>query len=188
MIPVIALVGRPNVGKSTLFNQLTRSREALVANFPGLTRERKYGEGRLGEVPFIAIDTGGITGEEAGIDSEMAGQSLAAIDEALWVEAREGGVGVVERARPKTDSVRPRRVSILNQAATVTGALPKRSTKRFNGGGRSRCTINSFRNAATTPRASRRFFGLVWRTLRMGSTRLRLKNSVISNNTFQITE
>ena len=94
MIPVIALVGRPNVGKSTLFNQLTRSREALVANFSGLTRDRKYGEGRLGEIPFIAIDTGGISGEEDGIDSEMASQSLAAIEEAdvvfLLVDARAG--------------------------------------------------------------------------------------------------
>ncbi len=94
MIPVIALVGRPNVGKSTLFNQLTRSRDALVANFPGLTRDRKYGEGRIGERPFIAIDTGGISGEEEGIDTHMADQSLAAIDEAdvvcFMVDARAG--------------------------------------------------------------------------------------------------
>ena len=97
MIPVIALVGRPNVGKSTLFNQLTRSRDALVANFPGLTRDRKYGAGRVGEIPFIVIDTGGFTGEEDGIDSEMADQSLAAIDEAdavfLMVDARAGLTG-----------------------------------------------------------------------------------------------
>ena len=58
MIPVIALVGRPNVGKSTLFNQLTRSRDALVANLPGLTRDRKYGEARIGIRPFVVIDTG----------------------------------------------------------------------------------------------------------------------------------
>ena len=82
MIPVIALVGRPNVGKSTLFNQLTRSRDALVANFPGLTRDRKYGEGKIGSRPFVAIDTGGISGDEEGIDSQMAGQSLTAIEEA----------------------------------------------------------------------------------------------------------
>lgn len=99
-IPVIALVGRPNVGKSTLFNQLTRSRDALVADYAGLTRDRKYGEGRLGDAPFIVIDTGGITGGEAGIDGEMADQSLAAIDEAdivlLLVDAREGLHGVDE--------------------------------------------------------------------------------------------
>ena len=94
MIPVIALVGRPNVGKSTLFNQLTRSRDALVANLPGLTRDRKYGEARIGSRPFVVIDTGGISGDEHGIDSEMAGQSLTAIEEAdavlFMVDAREG--------------------------------------------------------------------------------------------------
>ncbi|RLQ23862.1 ribosome biogenesis GTPase Der [Seongchinamella sediminis] len=94
MIPVIALVGRPNVGKSTLFNQLTRSRDALVANFPGLTRDRKYGEARLDNRPYVVIDTGGISGDEHGIDSEMAEQSLVAIEEAdavlFLVDAREG--------------------------------------------------------------------------------------------------
>ena len=59
MKPVIALVGRPNVGKSTLFNRLTKSRDALVADIPGLTRDRHYGHGRLGESPFLVIDTGG---------------------------------------------------------------------------------------------------------------------------------
>ena len=59
MLPVIALVGRPNVGKSTLFNRLTRSRDALVADFPGLTRDRQYGEGRVGPRPYIVVDTGG---------------------------------------------------------------------------------------------------------------------------------
>ncbi|MDG1034635.1 MAG: ribosome biogenesis GTPase Der [Luminiphilus sp.] len=94
MLPVIALVGRPNVGKSTLFNQLTKSRDALVANLSGLTRDRQYGEGRCDEQRFIVIDTGGITGEEAGIDAAMAAQSLAAIDEAdivlLLVDGRAG--------------------------------------------------------------------------------------------------
>ncbi|MFV0275584.1 MAG: ribosome biogenesis GTPase Der [Parahaliea sp.] len=94
MIPVIALVGRPNVGKSTLFNQLTRSRDALVADFAGLTRDRKYGEGRLGSRPYVVIDTGGISGDESGIDQQMAGQSRLAIEEAdgvlLLVDAREG--------------------------------------------------------------------------------------------------
>lgn len=94
MRPVIALVGRPNVGKSTLFNRLTRSRDALVANLPGLTRDRRYGEGQSEGRHFIAIDTGGITGHEEGIDSEMAAQSLQAIDEAsvclLLVDARDG--------------------------------------------------------------------------------------------------
>ncbi len=94
MIPVIALVGRPNVGKSTLFNRLTRSRDALVANYPGLTRDRKYGEGMIDNRRFMVIDTGGISGEEEGIDSMMAGQSLLAIQEAdivlFIVDSREG--------------------------------------------------------------------------------------------------
>ncbi|MGY0217213.1 ribosome biogenesis GTPase Der [Endozoicomonadaceae bacterium StTr2] len=94
MVPVIALVGRPNVGKSTLFNRLTRSRDALVADYAGLTRDRKYGEGRMGERDFVVIDTGGISGDEEGIDAEMASQSLAAIEEAdvvfFMVDARAG--------------------------------------------------------------------------------------------------
>ncbi len=94
MLPVLALVGRPNVGKSTLFNQLTRSRDALVANLSGLTRDRQYGQGRLEETAFIVIDTGGITGEEEGIDAAMADQSMAAIAEAdvvlLLVDGRSG--------------------------------------------------------------------------------------------------
>ncbi|MGO3217620.1 MAG: ribosome biogenesis GTPase Der, partial [Halomonas sp.] len=94
MTPVIALVGRPNVGKSTLFNRLTRSRDALVADFPGLTRDRKYGNGMLGDKVYTVIDTGGISGDEEGIDAAMAEQSLAAIDEAdivlFMVDARAG--------------------------------------------------------------------------------------------------
>ncbi|MBS9403736.1 ribosome biogenesis GTPase Der [Halomonas sp. TRM85114] len=94
MTPVIALVGRPNVGKSTLFNQLTRTRDALVADFPGLTRDRKYGNGMLGGKAYTVIDTGGISGDEEGIDGAMAEQSLAAIDEAdivlFMVDARAG--------------------------------------------------------------------------------------------------
>ncbi|WP_411860484.1 ribosome biogenesis GTPase Der [Halioxenophilus sp. WMMB6] len=82
MLPVIALVGRPNVGKSTLFNQLTRSRDALVADFPGLTRDRKYGEANVQGRRLMVVDTGGLSGDETGIDSVMAGQSLAAINEA----------------------------------------------------------------------------------------------------------
>ena len=94
MIPVIALVGRPNVGKSTLFNQLTRSRDALVANFSGLTRDRKYGESIVGGRKTLIIDTGGVSGEEEGIDAEMARQSMLAIEEAdavvFIVDAKAG--------------------------------------------------------------------------------------------------
>ncbi|MGO2563285.1 MAG: GTPase, partial [Pseudoalteromonas nigrifaciens] len=94
MLPVIALVGRPNVGKSTLFNRLTRTRDALVADFPGLTRDRKYGQANYDGYEFIVVDTGGIDGSEEGIEIEMADQSLLAIEEAdivlFLVDARVG--------------------------------------------------------------------------------------------------
>ncbi|MFP4137654.1 MAG: ribosome biogenesis GTPase Der [Halomonas sp.] len=101
MTPVIALVGRPNVGKSTLFNRLTRSRDALVADFPGLTRDRKYGNGLLGGKAYTVIDTGGISGDEDGIDAAMAEQSLAAIDEAdivLFLVDARAGLSVADQA------------------------------------------------------------------------------------------
>ncbi len=92
--PVVALVGRPNVGKSTLFNRLTRTRDALVADFPGLTRDRKYGQANIAGYDFIVIDTGGIDGSEAGVEEKMAEQSLLAIEEAdvvlFLVDARAG--------------------------------------------------------------------------------------------------
>ncbi len=94
MLPVIALVGRPNVGKSTLFNRLTRSRDALVADFPGLTRDRQYGFGKVGPVPCIVIDTGGLAGAREGVDELMEQQTLKALEEAdrviFLVDAREG--------------------------------------------------------------------------------------------------
>lgn len=94
MVPVLALVGRPNVGKSTLFNALTRSRDALVANFPGLTRDRQYGKGELGEQNYLVIDTGGLTGGEEGVELFMASQAKQAIAEAdatlFMVDGRAG--------------------------------------------------------------------------------------------------
>ncbi|OCG07055.1 ribosome biogenesis GTPase Der [Gilliamella sp. wkB178] len=96
MIPVVALVGRPNVGKSTLFNRLTRTRDALVADFPGLTRDRKYGRAEIKGHEYIVIDTGGIDGTEDGVESFMAEQSLQAIEEAdivlFLVDARSGAM------------------------------------------------------------------------------------------------
>ena len=93
MKPVIALVGRPNVGKSTLFNQLTRSRDALVADFPGLTRDRQYGVGRLGGSYFV-IDTGGLTDEADPLNTRMVSQTRRGIEEAdriIWlVDGRAG--------------------------------------------------------------------------------------------------
>ncbi|SNC59599.1 ribosome biogenesis GTPase Der [Polynucleobacter victoriensis] len=95
MKPVIAIVGRPNVGKSTLFNRLTRSRDALVADFAGLTRDRHYGNGRMGEREFICIDTGGFEPvAKTGILAEMAKQTKQAVVEAdvviFLVDARLG--------------------------------------------------------------------------------------------------
>lgn len=94
MLPVIALVGRPNVGKSTLFNVLTRTRDALVADMPGLTRDRHYGVCRLGEREFVVVDTGGLTGDKEGIGALTARQAQLAIEEAdrvvFVVDAREG--------------------------------------------------------------------------------------------------
>jgi len=94
MIPIIALVGRPNVGKSTLFNRLTRTRDALVADFPGLTRDRKYGRAELKGYTFIVIDTGGINDTKEDIETQIAGQYLLAIEEAdivfFMVDARSG--------------------------------------------------------------------------------------------------
>ena len=97
MKPVIALIGRPNVGKSTLFNQLTKTRNALVANLAGLTRDRQYGDGRLENKSFIVVDTGGLGESDEGIDSYMAEQAKTAIQEAdivlFIVDARAGLLG-----------------------------------------------------------------------------------------------
>ncbi|QIK37418.1 ribosome biogenesis GTPase Der [Caldichromatium japonicum] len=94
MLPVIALIGRPNVGKSTLFNRLTRTRAALVADLPGLTRDRQYGIGRLGSRPYVVVDTGGIGTTPSGIETLMERQVQRAIDEAdhllFLVDARVG--------------------------------------------------------------------------------------------------
>lgn len=94
MVPVIALVGRPNVGKSTMFNRLTKSRDAIVGDLSGLTRDRQYGEARWQGRSYILVDTGGISGDEHGMDEKMAEQSLLAIEEAdvvlFMVDARAG--------------------------------------------------------------------------------------------------
>lgn len=108
MKPVIALVGRPNVGKSTLFNRMTRSRDALVADLPGLTRDRHYGEGRIGERPFIAIDTGGFEPVvKEGIVAEMAKQTKQAVVEAdVVIFIVDGRLGLAPQDRAIADYLR----------------------------------------------------------------------------------
>ena len=95
MLPTIVLVGRPNVGKSTLFNRLTKSRDALVADLPGLTRDRHYGRGIGASQPYLVVDTGGFEpNTDNGILKAMAKQTLLAIDEAdliiFLVDGRQG--------------------------------------------------------------------------------------------------
>jgi GTP-binding protein len=94
MLPVVSIVGRPNVGKSTLFNALTRTRDALVADMPGVTRDRQYGISRVGQQPCVLVDTGGLVGGAEGIDYLTAQQVLQAIEESTLVlfvvSARDG--------------------------------------------------------------------------------------------------
>ncbi|HEY7890241.1 MAG TPA: ribosome biogenesis GTPase Der [Steroidobacteraceae bacterium] len=94
MLPIVALVGRPNVGKSTLFNVLTGTRDAIVADVPGLTRDRQYGFGRVGPMPFVVVDTGGLVENPKGIEAQMRAQTERAVAEAdrliLLVDGRAG--------------------------------------------------------------------------------------------------
>ncbi|RUR12822.1 ribosome biogenesis GTPase Der [Legionella sp. km772] len=100
MIPVIALVGRPNVGKSTLFNRITKTQDALVADFPGLTRDRQYGDAHYENKTFIVVDTGGIGVDDIAVDSLMSKQSTVALQEAdvvlFIVDGRSGLTGIDE--------------------------------------------------------------------------------------------
>jgi GTP-binding protein len=94
MLPIVAIVGRPNVGKSTLFNALTRSQAAIVADVPGVTRDRQYGYARIGAVPCVLIDTGGLIEDPTGLDAQMRVQTEKAVAEAdrliLVADARAG--------------------------------------------------------------------------------------------------
>ncbi|MAR90749.1 MAG: ribosome biogenesis GTPase Der [Pseudomonadales bacterium] len=126
MKPVIALVGRPNVGKSTLFNRLTRSRDAIVADLPGLTRDRQYGDARLGEREFIVIDTGGISGDEQGIDSHMRDQSLQAVEEAhLVLFMVDAQVGVTPGDQALAQLLRARHKPVLLVVNKIDGHNPE---------------------------------------------------------------
>lgn len=134
MANVIALVGRPNVGKSTLFNRLTRSRDALVASYSGLTRDRQYGRCTVDGKAGLIVDTGGLSGSEDGIDGPMAEQALAAVDEAdvVWfmLDAKAGRTGgdevIAQMLREAGKNVLP----IVNK---VDGQNPDYAISEFSG-------------------------------------------------------
>jgi GTP-binding protein len=132
MIPVIALIGRPNVGKSTLFNVFTRSRDAIVADQPGLTRDRQYGVGDRDGKTFIVIDTGGLSGDRQDLDDLMARQTRIAIDEAdevvLLVDARDG---LTAGDRAIADLVRKSGKSCHLVVNKVDGADPQQAQAEF---------------------------------------------------------
>src|SRR3990167_7766924 len=115
MKPTVVIVGRPNVGKSTLFNRLTRSRDALVADLPGLTRDRHYGEGRMGERPFLVIDTGGFEPlAKDGIMHEMAKQTKQAVAEAdVVIFIVDGRQGLTPHDKTITDFLRKSGRSVM---------------------------------------------------------------------------
>ncbi len=120
MIPVVALVGRPNVGKSTLFNYLTRTRDALVADFPGLTRDRQYGQAVIDETPFVIVDTGGIGVDDLAVDNLMSKQSSIALDEAdivfFMVDARAGRTAIDEDIAKMLHQSGKKVVLVVNKA------------------------------------------------------------------------
>ncbi|MDP2792822.1 MAG: ribosome biogenesis GTPase Der [Sulfurisoma sp.] len=128
MIPTLVIVGRPNVGKSTLFNRLTKTRDALVADLPGLTRDRHYGHGRMGSQPFLVVDTGGFepTAKD-GIVHEMARQAESAIAEAdVLLFIVDGRAGLTPQDRAIADRLRKSGRSlhlVVNKAEGMVRAM-----------------------------------------------------------------
>jgi GTP-binding protein len=126
--PTLCIVGRPNVGKSTLFNRLTRSRDALVADFPGLTRDRHYGDGRVGARPYFAVDTGGLEPvAREGLLGEMAKQTLAAVAEAdailFLVDGRDGVTPQDRRIAAELRKARARVWLVVNKTEGMDAAI-----------------------------------------------------------------
>ncbi|HMA31834.1 MAG TPA: ribosome biogenesis GTPase Der [Casimicrobiaceae bacterium] len=134
MLPTIALVGRPNVGKSTLFNRLTRTRNALVADFPGLTRDRHYGRGRYGEREFLVVDTGGFEPvATSGILFEMAKQARAAIAECdVVVFIVDGRSGIAPQDIAIADLLRRSGRAIVLAVNKTEGIAPERAAAEFH--------------------------------------------------------
>ncbi len=132
--PVIALVGRPNVGKSTLFNRLTRTRDALVADFPGLTRDRQYGIGRVGPAAYVVVDTGGLGEPDDVTYHHMQRQAIRALDEAdailFLVDAR---VGVTPGDEALTSALRQRGKRVWLVMNKIDGVDPDIAAADFHG-------------------------------------------------------
>ena len=133
MLPVIALVGRPNVGKSTLFNKLTRTRDALVASHPGLTRDRQYGKGTVDGFDFLVIDTGGIAETHEAIDASLISQVKKAIDEAdlifFLVDSQQGRISGDENI---TSMLRQNGAEVLLVANKIDGQDPDYVSGEFS--------------------------------------------------------
>src|SRR4051794_2616394 len=134
MLPTIVLVGRPNVGKSTLFNRLTRTRAALVADFPGLTRDRHYGRGRSGERSYLVVDTGGFEPvAKEGILHEMAKQTRQAIAEAdCVIFLLDGRAGLTPQDKTIAELLRRSQRPVLLAVNKTEGMAPERATAEFH--------------------------------------------------------
>ena len=134
MLPTLVLVGRPNVGKSTLFNRLTQSRDALVHDLPGLTRDRHYGRGRMGEKPYLVVDTGGLEPvAKDGILHEMARQTQQAIDEAdIIVFLVDGRQGLTPQDRVIADRLRRVRCPVLLAVNKTEGMIQAVAAAEFH--------------------------------------------------------
>jgi GTP-binding protein len=134
MLPTLVLVGRPNVGKSTLFNRLTSSRAALVADFPGLTRDRHYGRGRLGNRPYLVVDTGGFEPKaRSGIMHAMAGQTKTAIAESdAVIFLTDGREGLTSEDRTIADLLRRTGRPVVLAVNKAEGLETERATAEFH--------------------------------------------------------
>ncbi len=131
--PVIALVGRPNVGKSTLFNRLTRTRDALVADFPGLTRDRQYGMGRIGPAPYVVVDTGGLGEPDDVTYHHMQRQAIRALDEADAILFRvDAHAGVTPGDEALTHQLRQRGKRVWLVMNKVDGVDPDVAAADFH--------------------------------------------------------
>ncbi len=131
--PVIALVGRPNVGKSTLFNRLTRTRDALVADFPGLTRDRQYGMGRIGPAPYVVVDTGGLGEPDDVTYHHMQRQAIRALDEAdIILFLVDAQVGVTPGDEALTRELRQRGKRVWLVMNKVDGVDPDMAAADFH--------------------------------------------------------